>query len=88
MRPSIPSQMSYWVWFGLAAILTFGMLGYLLWARSRGLLGWSELWAIEINFAIGGLFSSAINVAFRWRWLKKRDELRAYEQAISRPLEW
>jgi hypothetical protein len=82
-RPLVPSRATYWLWFGLAAILVFGMLAYLLWARSRGLLGWRELWAMEINFIVGGLISFAIGATFRWRWLKKREGLNDYEQMLA-----
>jgi hypothetical protein len=83
LRPLVPSRATYWIWFGLAAILVFGMFAYLLWARSRGLLGWSELWAIEINFIAGGLISSAVGATSRWRWLKKRKALNDYEQMLA-----
>ena len=83
LRPLVPSRATYWLWFGLAAMLVFGMLPYLLWARSRGLLGWSELWAIEMSFMVGGLIISAVGAMFRWRWLKKRKALNDYEQMLE-----
>ncbi len=82
-RPLVPSRATYWLWFGLAVILVFGTFAYLLWARSRGLLGWYELWAIEIDFIVGGLISSAIGATFRWRWMKKREALKDYEQMLA-----
>ncbi len=83
LRPVVPSRATYWLWFGPAAILVFGGLGYLLWARSRGLLGWRELWAIEIEFIIGGMISSTIGAMLRWRWLRKRRALKDYEKMLA-----
>lgn len=83
LRPVVPSRATYWLWFGLAAILVFGMLGYLLWARSRELVGWRELWAIEVEFIIGGLISSTIGAMLRWRWLRKRRALNDYEKMLA-----
>ena len=83
MRPSVPSRLTYWLWFGLAVILIFGMLAYLLWARSRGLIDWSELWIIERNSLVAGLINAAIGIAARSRWLKKRDAAIGYEKMMK-----
>ena len=82
-RPLLPSRATYWLWFGLAAILVFGMFAYLIWARARSLLSWTQVWTIEGNYVIGGGISLAIGLFFRWRWLKKQDAIRAYEQMLS-----
>jgi hypothetical protein len=82
-RPLVPSRATYWLWFGVAVILVFGMFAYLIWARSRGLLSWNELWAIESNFVIGGSISLLIGLVFRWRWSSKMNALRAYEQMLA-----
>jgi hypothetical protein len=82
-RPLVPSRVTYWLWFRLAAILIFGMLGYLIWAQSRGLLSWTELWEIERNYLFGGLTSFFIGVFFYWRWTKGRNALREFEKRKS-----
>lgn len=83
MRPIVPSRATYWLWFGWAAILTFGMLPYLLWALSRGLLEWAELWTAWGSLLSVGLFIFAVGVVFRWRWSKKKNALRAYEKMLA-----
>lgn len=82
-RPLIPSRATYWIWFGLASIMVFGMLAYLLWAHIRGLLSWSELYVVESKFLIGGAASTILGVFFRRRWTKKCEALRAYEEMLT-----
>jgi len=82
-RPLLPSRAIYWLWFGLSAILVFGMFAYLVWARARSLLSWTEVWTIEGNYVVGGGICLTIGLFFRWRWLKKKDAIRSYEQMLS-----
>lgn len=82
-RPLIPSRATYWIWFGLASLMIFGMLAYLLWAQTRGLLSWSELWVVESKFLIGGAASTLLGVFFRRQWIRKCEALRSYEEILT-----
>jgi hypothetical protein len=82
-KPSIPSRATYMFCFLLGATMTSGMFVYQFWAWSRDLLNWRALWTLGIEVLIGGGFVILIGLAFRWRWLRKRFALRAYEQMID-----
>lgn len=82
-RPLIPSRATYWIWFGLASIMVFGMLAYLLWAHARGLLSRSELLIVDSKFLIAGAASTLLGVFFRYQWKKKCAALRAYEEMLT-----
>jgi hypothetical protein len=71
------------MWFILSGFLTCGMLGYLMWAKSRGLLDWSGVWSVWLPFATGGTIIAVLGGVQRWRWLRKRAALHAYEQMIA-----
>ena len=83
LRPLVPRRASYWLWFVLAAIGSGGMFGYLLWARSRGILDRSHLWTTASEAATWGLLLGLIGMFYRWRWLKARYALARYERMMA-----
>lgn len=90
-RPTVPSRALHLTWFGLSAFFPCAMLAYLVWGLSREIVDWNQFWA---DFALVVLPAStlllAIGLLFRWRWARKRNALRTYENMLANlpPLDW
>ena len=83
-RPSVPSRGIYLFWFGLSGLFTFAMLGYLFWARSRGLLSWHQMW---LDVVFGLLPPDAIclisGLLYRLHWAKRKRSFDANERMLA-----
>ena len=61
------------------------MLGYLFWARSRGLLNWHQMWLVVIFGLIPPIAICLVaGLLYRLHWIKRRKSLDDYERMLAR----